>query len=186
MTLSSQEVGSGGKPEEDGMRAKRISLTVALLTILATAPVLADQTAGHEDPAAPDPDRAAQLRQQAEELFSQPKQWKKAVRLLEESASLREASDPEAYECLIYAGRIRAAMGDPSGARESLEKAGEHAMARGALVEAANAFIDAAHAAVALKDARGAQDLVDRARLLADSPLLSLEQRSGLKARLAA
>ncbi|HSJ31252.1 MAG TPA: hypothetical protein VK933_07445 [Longimicrobiales bacterium] len=161
------------------MNAKRITLTVALATILSAAPVLADQTAE-----VPDPERAAQLHAQAEALFSQPKQWKKAVRLLEQSAELRGAEDPEAYDCLVYAGRIRAAIGDFRAARSNMLKAADHAMARGAVIDAANALIDAAHAAVELKDARDARDLVERAELLTASPLLSMEQRARLRARL--
>lgn len=168
------------------MKAKRISLTVAMLALLSAAPVFAGQGSEAAVPGTPEPDKAAQLREQAESLFSQPKQWKKAVRLLEQSAELRDASDPEAYECLVFAGRIRAAIGDLRGARSSLEKAAEHALARGEVVDAANALIDAAHAAVGLKDADGAQALVDRAALLTQSPLLSVEQRNTLQARLAA
>lgn len=162
------------------MDAKRMTITVALATILSAAPVLADQSAAH----VPDPDRAAQLHKEAEALFSQPKQWKKAVRLLEQSAELRGADDAEAYACLVYAGRIRAAIGDYGAARSNMLKAADHAMARGAVIDAANALIDAAHASVALKDASGAQDLVERAQLLTASPLLSMEQRARLKARL--
>lgn len=168
------------------MNAKRISLTVATLAILSAAPVLAGQGAEAAARPAPEPDKAGQLRAEAEALFSQPKQWKKAARLLEQSAALRDAGDAEAYDCLIYAGRIRAALGDLQGARLALEKAAAHALARGEIVDAANAFIDAAHAAAALKDARGARDLVERATLLTQSPLLSLHQRNLLQSRIAA
>lgn len=168
------------------MNAKRISLTVATLAILSAAPVLAGQGSEASVRPDPEPEKAEQLREQAEALFSQPKQWKKAVRLLEQSAELRAADDPEAYDCLMYAGRIRAAIGDLRGAREDLEKAAAHALARGEIIDAANAFIDAAHAAVALKDARGARDLVERASLLTQSPLLSMQQRNHLQSRIAA
>jgi tetratricopeptide (TPR) repeat protein len=168
------------------MTAKTIGLTMAMLTVLSAAPVLADQRTQDVVRTTPEPDRAAELRAQAEALFSQPKQWKKAVRLLEQSAALRDASDPEAYDCLVFAGRVRAAIGDYSGALKTLEKAAAHAMARGAIIDAAHAYIDAAHTAVALNDAAGAQDLVDRAALLTQSPLLTVEQRTFLKARLAA
>jgi tetratricopeptide (TPR) repeat protein len=180
------EVGRRQPTEEDGMRAQRIGLTIALMTILTAAPVLADQAADFETRAVADPERAAQLKERAEELYTQPKQWKKAARLLAQSAALREASDPEVYECLISAGRIQAAIGEFGAARESIEKAAEHAMARGAIVEAANAYIDAAHLSVELKDAARARDLVDRARLLTESPLLSLQQRTVLIRRISA
>jgi hypothetical protein len=170
------------------MRMKQIGMMMAVLTAISAVPALAVQGSGDVDVAVPSPDteKAQQLQEQAEALFSQPKQWKKAVRLLEQSADLRGADDAGAYDCLLYAGRIRAAIGDFGGARSSLEKAAEHAMARGAIIDAANAYIDAAHAAVAGKDARGAQQLVDRAALLTDSPMLSAQQKTVLKARLAA
>lgn len=138
---------------------------------------------------APPPDqieRAAELKLQAEALFPQPKQWKKAVRLLEQSAALRSASDPEAYTCLIYAGRIKAAIGDNSGARVTLAKAAEQALARGAVIDAANAYIDAAHAAVQERNAVLAQQFLDKASLLSESPYISVAQRSLLKSRLPA
>jgi tetratricopeptide (TPR) repeat protein len=129
-------------------------------------------------------DKARELRAQAEALFSQPRQWRKAVRLLEESARLREASDPDAYMCLLYAGRIEAALGDLAGARENLEKAAAQAMARGSLVEAAHAYIDAAHVAADAKQIDAAKVLIERATLLAQSPLLTAEQKAGLNTRL--
>lgn len=173
------------------MKTNRISLTVAAVAMLAgAAPTVADQdgAVAMRDAAATRPltsEKAEQLRRDAEALFSQPKEWKKAARLLEESAALRSANDAEGYECLVYAGRIRAAIGDMNGARVALEQAAAHALARGAIVEAAQAYIDAAHAAIALKDARGARELVDRAALLAQSPLLSAQQRALLNGRLA-
>jgi hypothetical protein len=65
-----------------------------------------------------------------------------------------------------------------------LEKAAAQALARGSIVEAATAYIDAAHAAVAMKDGRGARELVGKATLLTESPLLSMQERSFLQARI--
>ena len=129
-------------------------------------------------------DKARELRAQAEALFSQPRQWRKAARLLEESARLRDASDADGYMCLLYAGRIEAALGDLTGARENLEKAAAHAIARGSLVEAAHAYIDAAHVAADAKQIDAAKTLIERASLLAQSPLLTAEQKAGLNSRL--
>lgn len=139
--------------------------------------------------AAPEPpavERADELKAQAEALFSQPKRWGKAMRLLEESASLRAASDAAAYDCLVLAGRIAYAIGDTSGALDNLRKAAEHALARGAVMEAANAYIDAAHVAKASRDAALMKDLFERAQLLTTSPLLSQEDRAILANRLKA
>ena len=134
----------------------------------------------------PNPDRARALRLQAEELYSQPKHWKKAARLLEQSATLREANDPDTYTCLMYAGRLRAAVNDLPAARANLEKAATHAISRGAVIEAAHALIDAAHVASAEKDVAAAREFVRRAALLAESPLLSAEQKHVINARLKA
>jgi hypothetical protein len=171
------------------MKANRIGLAAAAAALLTAAvPLAADQdgevVARLEDARTTPPDRADQLKAEAEALFSQPKEWKRAVRLLVMSADLRSADDPEAYDCLLFAGRIGVAVGDLRGARVSLERAAAHALARGAIVDAATAYIDAAHTAVEMKDAHGAQELVDKAALLVKSPLLSAEQRSMLKARL--
>ncbi|MHB1168601.1 MAG: hypothetical protein ACYC28_04895 [Longimicrobiales bacterium] len=130
--------------------------------------------------------RAERLQEQAEALFEKPKQWKKAQRLLVESAELRDASDVEGYTCYMLAGRLAAALGDNEEARESLEEAGEHALARGAVVDAASAFIDAAHAAARSGDAVATKELMERAKLLANSPLISPEERSALEHRLRA
>ncbi|HEX6306541.1 MAG TPA: hypothetical protein VFZ69_00060 [Longimicrobiales bacterium] len=171
------------------MKSRRIGLVAAAAAVLGGAAPAAAVQVGEIAalvPATPptDPDRAAALRREAQELFSQPKQWKKAVRLLEQSASLRAANDAAAYDCLMYAGRIRAALGDMRNARVDFEKAAAHALARGAVVDAANAYIDAAHTAVALKDGAGARELVDSASLLAASPLLTEMDRNRLRARL--
>ncbi|HEX6135756.1 MAG TPA: hypothetical protein VFZ24_17410 [Longimicrobiales bacterium] len=171
------------------MRSRRIGLVAAAAAVLAGAvpgAAVQDGDIAALVPASPptDPGKAAQLRRDAQELFSQPTQWKKAVRMLEESAALRPGSDAEAYDCLMYAGRIRAALGDMRAARTDFEKAAAQALARGDVVEAAHAYIDAAHTAVALKDARGARQLVDSATLLVESPLLPEVERTRLKARL--
>jgi tetratricopeptide (TPR) repeat protein len=121
-------------------------------------------------------DRAEALRQKAESLFSQPRQWGKAARLLEQSAQLRGAADPEAYVCLMYAGRLRGGIGDFAGASAALEKAAIHAAARGALLDAAHAWIDAAHAAIEGQDMERAAALAERAQLLSGSSLLSESQ----------
>jgi tetratricopeptide (TPR) repeat protein len=162
------------------MTHRMITITMATVVaaIAASAPVMGIQhEVGSTTPiSAPPADRAEALRQQAESLFSQPRQWGKAARLLEQSAQLRGASDPEAYVCLLYAGRLRAGMGDFAGASAALEKAAIHAAARGALLDAAHAWIDAAHAAIEGQDKERALALAERAQLLSGSPLLSASQ----------
>jgi hypothetical protein len=160
------------------MTRRLITMATVVAAITASAPVLAMQ---HDADAtvtisAVPADRAEALRQKAESLFSQPRQWGKAARLLEQSAQLRSASDPDAFVCLMFAGRLRAGTGDFEGARVALEKAAVHAAARGALLDAAHAWIDAAHAAVEGQDMERAVALAERAQLLSGSPLLSASQ----------
>jgi hypothetical protein len=169
-------------------RTINISMAIASAAVFAgavpaTAMQFSPAPAVAYDPT-PNLDRARQLQQQAEALFSEPKQWKKAARLLEQSAALREASDPELYTCLIYAGRIRSSVGDFAAGRVDLEKAASSALARGAIVEAAHAYIDAAHVAIVERNGPAAKDLVARAQLLAQSPMLSADQKSILNTRL--
>jgi tetratricopeptide (TPR) repeat protein len=170
-------------------RSTKLAMAFATLAVFATVMPASAMQFGPDamvyDPT-PNLDRARALRQQAEDLYAQPKQWKKAARLLEQSAQLREATDPDAYSCLMYAGRLRAAVNDLAGARVDLEKAAAHAHARGSVVEAAHAYIDAAHVASSEKDFAGARDLFQRAVLLAQSPLLSAEQKHILETRLKA
>jgi hypothetical protein len=157
----------------------KITVAAAAFAVLAgSAPASARQqvaavTATTE---APPSDRAVELRNQAEELYAQPAKWRKAARLLEQSAQLRTGADTEAYTCLLIAGRLRAAAGDYYGARNALEKAAEHAAARGAVMDAAHAYIDAAIAAIEDSNKVIAQDLLGKAQLLAKSPLLTEEQ----------
>jgi hypothetical protein len=155
-----------------------ITMATVVAALAASAPVMAVQNdAGATSTmSAPPADRAEALRQKAESLFSQPRHWGRAARLLEQSAQLRSASDPDAFVCLMFAGRLRAGTGDFEGARVALEKAAVHAAARGALLDAAHAWIDAAHAAVEGQDMERAVALAERAQLLSGSPLLSASQ----------
>ena len=167
---------------------KRMTMVVITAGLMA-APAQAVQLDGAGDVVAESPtpnlDRARELRLQAEALFSQPRQWKKAVRLLEESASLRGDDDRDASACLALAGRLRHALGDYSGARQTLARAGDRAMARGSVLEAAHAYLDAAHAAVKEENGAAAHELVARALLLTESPLLTDEQREAVSRRVA-
>jgi hypothetical protein len=166
------------------MRTTTMKKTIAIAAVAVFAGSM--PVSGGETDTTPKPERARELKAQAEALYSQPKQWKRAVRLLEQSASLREANDPEVYSCLVYASRIQANLGEMTAARINLEKAGEHALARGSVIEAAHAFIDAAHVAVAEGKTDIARTMVERATLLSESPLLSAEQKKSLTRRIEA
>jgi tetratricopeptide (TPR) repeat protein len=132
----------------------------------------------------PAPDRAIELRSQAEAMLEATGPQRRAARMLERSAALRDATDPDAYSIYRLAGRVRAALGDYYGARINFTNAAEHAAARGAVFDAAHAWIDAAHAALALGQAEAVVDYAGRARLLALSPQLTTAQSNEIVRRI--
>jgi tetratricopeptide (TPR) repeat protein len=159
-------------------RIRTVLVGAFALALAAPAAARADGSPG------PDKDRARQLRAKAEALFDKPSEWRRAARLLEESAALRTADDAEAYDCLLYAGRIRASFGDYGVATRLLQRAAEHALARGVVMDAAQAYVDAAFAAKADKNIASAAELLERARLLTGSPTLSEGERVALLSRI--
>jgi hypothetical protein len=165
---------------------RRITIVAAGFAMFgAAAPLSAQEVVYTAAKLAEPPDtRAAELRGQAEALLATPGQWRRAARLLERSADLRDASDPEAYAALRLAGRVRAAVGDLNAARYVFEKAAEHALARGAVFDAAHAFIDAAHAAAGSREPHLAKQYVERAALLATSPQLSARDAAQIRQRI--
>ena len=160
------------------------ALAASVMAGAAQAAAMQETTYGVAVSAPTVTERAQALKEEAEALYSQPKKWRQAVRLLEQSAQLRSDDDAEGFACWLYAGRLRAAMGDYSGARQSLERAAGHAMARGAVVDAAHAWIDAAHVAVKLRNVERVQEYLRRAELLASSPQLDADEASQIRARL--
>jgi hypothetical protein len=159
-------------------RIRTMMLGAMAICLVLPAAARADGSPG------PDRERAKLLRAKAEALFDQPVEWRRAAKLLEESAGLRSADDAEAYDCLIYAGRIRAALGDFGVATRLLSRAGEHALARGAVPQAAQAFVDAAFSAKAALNSTEAAELLEKARLLTGSPMLSVGEKTRLLARM--
>jgi outer membrane PBP1 activator LpoA protein len=159
---------------------------VAVATFAGAVPAAAMQDAGVQLAAAVTPpvDRAAVLRAEAEELFSQPRRWSRAASLLERSAEIGGMTDANSFGSLLLAGRLRANTRDYAAAYQNLEKAGEHALARGAVLDAAHAFIDAAHVAAADGNRKNARAMVERAKLLAESPLLTSVQAEQVTRRI--
>ena len=151
-------------------------------SILATALAVAVQAA----PAAAnevDIEKAEALRARAASLFNIPGRWTEAARLLEESVTYRPAHDPAIHSSLMIAASIWVSVGDVRRGYELAVQAGESAHARGAVLDAAHTFMSAAAVAVELGDRPAAERLVNRARLLAASPLLAEQDRDRILAR---
>jgi Tfp pilus assembly protein PilF len=155
----------------------------AAAAAIAAAPA---QAAEESSVLGPQPDRAEQLREEAAQLYSQPRQWRRAARMLEQSAALRDASDAGAYSCLVMAGRLYAALGDNAAARQRFEDAASQALARGDVLNAAHAYVDAAHASARERQPDAAQSFMDRAALLTGSPLMTAQQVDQIARRIAA
>lgn len=109
--------------------------------------------------------------------------WRDAARLHLESAAMRGASDPLGARCMHDAGSLYFALDDLAAAQKALAASAEHAAVRGDVVASANSYLDAALVAQQQRQNAIARTYVDKAMLLASSPLLSEKQRTSLLAR---
>jgi hypothetical protein len=107
----------------------------------------------------------------------------RAARLHEQSAALRSADDPQTAKSLRSAAANWYYYGDRSRARDDMEHAARQAMARGDVMTAANAYVDAAVIAAELGQAARVADLGRKGEILISSPLLTPEQRTALRDR---
>jgi hypothetical protein len=113
------------------------------------------------------------------------RQLKKAAGLREEAAELRAIDDPEGTVSLYWAARDRYYSGDQRSARVLMERAAERALTLGDVLNAAKAYTEAAYISADLKDGERVRTLAGKARLLANSPALTADQRYQLRTRLA-
>ncbi|HSM37210.1 MAG TPA: hypothetical protein VK837_12490 [Longimicrobiales bacterium] len=111
-------------------------------------------------------------------------EWEAVGRLFVEEAELRPAADPSAVDLMIVAANLFYAADLPMRAREVLEAAGDRAEASGDLVRAARAYLDAATIAEGEGHEGAVRDLVERAKGLTESPLLSEEQKERIRQRI--
>lgn len=107
----------------------------------------------------------------------------KAARLHESSAELRDAMDPQAFECLREAALLRYYSGNRSSAVGLMERAARLAVDRGDVINASRSFSDAAVIAHEMRQGARAWNLGLRAEALTASPLLTEPQRSNLRLR---
>lgn len=150
----------------------RTGLLALTMFSLASAPA----SATNPDPRVDD-ERAVQLYEQAVDLLGSKHRWAEAASLLKRSSAARSDADPEAFRTMRFAGRVYAQAGELGKAREAFTEAAELALARGSLVEAAHAYIDAAHAASERGEADRAYALAEKAQRISTSPLLPEAER---------
>jgi hypothetical protein len=137
--------------------------------------------------------RADLLFQQAMAQERQPsasftRHLRQTARLYLKSAELRDASDPLKAESLQRAGALLMSV-EPRRARELFAQAAELALARGDVVRSAHFYLDAAWVGEtwqlrSARDRLAANEYIRKAHLLADAPLLSVEQRGSILKRI--
>lgn len=128
------------------------------------------------------------LAQERQPSSSFTRHLRRTARLYLESAELREVSDPLKAESLHRAGALLMSV-EPRRARTLFANAAELALARGDVLRSAHSYLDAAWVGDAweLRSARDrltANDYVRKARLLAEAPLLSADQRASILKRI--
>ncbi len=128
--------------------------------------------------------RAVELQEQAVALHAQPTRAAEAARLHKESASLRNAKDPEALQSLAMAAHLVGYAKRPIEARRTMEQAAERALAMGDVVGAAQAYVEATFFADKQKNKAEIERLGKKALLLASSPLLAADQRNAIRKRI--
>jgi hypothetical protein len=128
--------------------------------------------------------RADRLDTDAVTLQGSTDRFGAAARMHERSAELRSAEDPRAATSLRTAAELRYYSGDSRAAANLMERAALQAAARGDVVTAANAYVDAGIIARELKQPERAADFGRRAEILMTSPLLSGAQRAALQGRI--
>jgi hypothetical protein len=109
--------------------------------------------------------------------------WNDAARLHRASAALRAPEDTLGYRCYWEAGHLSYGTNDLANARSSMAMAGEQALARGDVLKAAQAFADAAWLANMDHKTKDVYSFGRKAEILAESPLISREQRETILAR---
>ncbi len=110
--------------------------------------------------------------------------WRDAAALHRRSAELRADDDVQGFRCLNEAAALAYASGDRSRARNDMADAARHALERGDLRAAAQAYLDAAWIAQEQENPRQVWDLGHRAEMLAASPLLGSSDRADIMRRI--
>ena len=130
--------------------------------------------------------RAAELDRKAASYEEQ--NWGKirtAATLREEAASLRQDSDVLKSASLYWAARDHYYADNTARARDLMADAAQHALEVGDVIRAATAYTDAAFISADLRDVASTKLYATKARMLANSPMLSQSQKDDVLSRLA-
>jgi tetratricopeptide (TPR) repeat protein len=128
-------------------------------------------------------EKAAMLIAQAESLFRTAELPQRA-RLFEEAAELLPETDPRSSRALRRAGEVHYQLRNPARAMALMEKSAEAAAARGAVTEAADAYVAALLVALELNARAQARKFIDRAISLTSSPVMPETDRQRILRRI--
>ena len=150
-------------------------VTLALSLMVAGSPTV-------EAPAvAPNP---TELAEQAYAMFRSPAAWARAGDLLLSAARAEGGTSLEAVEWTLHAGHALLAAGKTERARDAFRLAGERGVEVGAVMLAADAYLNAATLTLRFGERQEADDLMQKAERLASSPHLSAPHREAILRRL--
>lgn len=130
---------------------------------------------------------ADEIHDKAAALYTDPAQHGQAAHLLRQECELRSPEDPLTFRCLSMSARLFYYAGELLDARRMMEKAAKNALQRGDVMAAAQSYLEAA--SIARKQKSGdskVAELVQRARNLSFSPLLTENQRGWILAKIEA
>lgn len=130
--------------------------------------------------------RATELDRKAASYEDQD--WSKiatAARLREQAASLRDEADVLKSASLYWAARDHYYAENTNKARDLMVQSAQQALEVGDVIAAASAYTDAAYISADLKDVASTKLYATKARLLANSPMLSQSQKDDVLSRLA-
>jgi len=164
---------------------KMMSGFAVLLGVALAAPVQA-QTAARFASTATDVARAAELESQAVALYESPRSFKRAAKLHEQAAELRPAGDLVRIDDLRQAARLYHYAGSTAKARDLMVRAGDAALAAGDVLNAAETYLDAAFLYREAGMGGEVLQLVKKAQLLTNSPLISARDKSSILSRIQA
>jgi tetratricopeptide (TPR) repeat protein len=128
--------------------------------------------------------RADQLEKQAAALHDDMTRYVEAARLYKQAASLRSETDPRAVDVLMLAAHLFHYANKMSDARKTMDQAAQRALAGGDVWRASVANLEAALFAYKQGNWAQTERLGRKALQLAQSPLLTEEQRASIVNRL--
>jgi hypothetical protein len=159
----------------------RVPTLFAGAILLAVAPASAQSLAMNTPSRSADP---LTLEVEALKLHDSPDQYLRAADLYIEAAMLRRPADPLVVHNHRMAARLLFYAGDGVRAQITMEAAGQAALRTGDVVEAAQAFLDAAWLALRRNNVDEMTRLAESAELLMESPLVPEDQRQAVLGRI--